>query len=503
MVRVRVQLAIIALFAAASIVTAADKGAEPPVLIPAPKTVTWIQRDFVLRDSSKIVLPENASPDVWAAANGLVRAIQDVAGKKIAIVRGSVEKESAGNFVLRPGLKDAELGSEGYALSVGRGALLQAADGRGLFYAAQTIRQLLRKGNKVTLAGCKIRDWSAWSYRGLQIDPARNYMTPAFLRQQIDFISAYKLNHLHLHLTDDEGWRLEIQTYPNLASEKKYTQTEMKDLIAYARERFVTIVPEIGMPGHGREFGRKFPDLYHKDVMCMGNPKTYQIVEHIWKEVAAVFDSPYLHVGGDETEDVLECALCRAKWEELSKGPRPPGSLVAHFIAWMNEVVKAQGKQAIAWTQDDRHWKGTLPKDMILMAWTTPTVDYARQGYRVIDAFVRPLYFDEHHNIPAFLKWRPDGGVSDPLPTLMGAEAQSWYGYGEKPFVEAEFYRDNGYFPRLLVFADRVWGPPPGDPYADPAVFDARALDHKARFFSDFPFPYPPQSRDPNAPYPW
>jgi len=503
------QLAIIVVFAVARLGAAAAKDAEPPVLIPAPKTVTWNQRSFVLRDNAKILLPENASPDVWAAANGLFRAIEDVAVKKITIVPGRVEKESAGNFVLRPGLKDAELGSEGYAVSVDRGALLEAADGRGLFYAAQTIRQLLHKGNKVTLAGCKIRDWPAWSYRGLQIDPARNYMTLAFLKQQVDFISAYKLNYLHLHLTDDEGWRFEIRAYPNLASEKKYTQTEMKDLIAYARERFVTIVPEIGMPGHGREFAKAFPELYHldphrmRDVMCIGNEKVFRIAEQIWKEVAEVFDSPYLHVGGDETNDSLECALCQAKWEELSKAPRLPGSLVAYFLARMNDVIKAQGKQAIAWTQDDRHWKGTVPKDMVLMGWTTPTVDYARQGYHIIDAHVRPLYFDEHHNIQAFLKWRADGGVSDPLPTLMGAEAQSWYGYGEKPFIEEDFYRDNGYFPRLLVFADRVWGPPPGDPYADLAVFNARALDHKGRFFSGLPFPYPPQSRDPNAPYPW
>jgi hexosaminidase len=506
--RVGFQLAISALFVAANVVGAADKGTKPPVLIPAPKTVTWIQRGLVLRDSAKIVVPENASPDVWMAANGLARAIQEVAGKKIAIVRGRVEKERAGSIFLRPGLKDAELGPEGYALSVDRGVVLQAADGRGLFYAAQTLRQLLHKGNKVILAGCKIRDWPAWSYRGLQIDPARNYMASAFLKQQIDFISAYKLNHLHLHLTDDEGWRLEIKAYPNLASEKKYTQAEMKDLIAYARERFVTIVPEIEMPGHAIAFGREFPDLYHRvgsalDSMCIGNEKTYQVAEQIWKEAAAVFDSPYMHVGGDETNDVLECPLCRAKWEEVSKGPNPPGSLVAYFLARMNGIIKAQGKQAIAWTQDNRHWKGTLPKDMIGMSWTTPAVDYARQGCPVIDAYVRPLYFDHRHGIPAFLKWRPNDGVSEPLPTLLGAEGQVWYGGGEKPFVEEEFYRDGGFFPRLLVFADRVWGPPPGDPYADPALFEQRALDHKARFFSGFPFPYPPESRDPNAPYPW
>jgi hexosaminidase len=501
--RVRFQLAIIALFVVASVVAAGERGADPPVLIPAPKTVTWIQRDLVLRGSAKIVLPEKASPDVWAAANGLARAIQDAAGKKIAIVRGRVEKERAGSFVLRPGFKDAELGSEGYDLSVDRGVVLQAADGRGLFYAAQTLRQLLHKGNRVTLAGCNIRDWPSWPYRGLQIDPARNYMTPAFLKQQIDFISAYKLNHLHLHLTDDQGWRLEIKAYPNLASENKYTQAEMKDLIAYARERFVTIVPEMDMPGHPKEFGRKFPDLYHNDCMCIGNEKTYQVVEQIWKEAAEVFDSPYMHVGGDETNDVLECSVCRAKWEEVGKEPNPPGSLVAYFLARVNEIIKAQGKQAIAWTQDNRHWKGTLPKDMIMMAWTTPAVDCARQGYQVINAYVRPLYFDGGHGIPAFLKWRTNDGVSEPLPTLMGAEAQVWYGYGEKPFVEEEFYRDEGYFPRLLVFADRVWGPPPGDPYADPTVFDRRALDHKARFFSGYPFPYPPKSLDPNAPFPW
>lgn len=159
--------------------------------------------------------------------------------------------------MLRPGLRDSTLGDEGYVLRVEpEHAVLEAAGGRGLFYAAQTLRQLVIRGPRTTLAGCRVRDWPAWPYRGVMHDPARNFMTLDFLRHQIDILPSYKLNYFHLHLTDNQGWRVEIKSHPQLASDQHYTQQELTDLVAYAKARFVTLMPETEMPGHAGAFVR-------------------------------------------------------------------------------------------------------------------------------------------------------------------------------------------------------------------------------------------------------
>lgn len=466
-----------------------------PALVPTPKQVTWKDGRFLLGSDTRIVIPQGAPRDVRLAADGLVRALDETAGRKVPVDEGDVTGDQRGLLVLRPDMLDAGLGAEGYRLQVGESVVLEAKDGRGLFYAVQTLRQMVRGHGRAGIACAEIRDWPSWPYRGVMLDPARNYMTLGFLKRQVDVLSSYKLNHFHLHLTDSNAWRPEIRAYPHLVSEKHYTQEQLKDLVAYAKARFVTLVPEIEMPGHSDAFIEKMPGLGHHGIMCLGNEKLYATLETVWREMAGIFDGPYLHVGGDETKDDSTCPLCKAKWDELRHGADPPGSLVVWFLARMNGIIKGMDRQMVAWSVDKRHWSGVLPKDVVLMSWTSGAVDLARQGYPTINTYVTPLYFDHFHPIKAFLDWLPDDGVAGPLPRLMGAEGEAWHDPPVKD--EQDVLAHLGFYPRLLALAEQVWGPPCGTRKTDPAGFESRLLDHKARFFRGAAFAYPPPSGDP------
>ncbi len=480
-------------------------GAEPPpALIPAPKQVSWKEGRFTLGETAMIVIPPNSAGDVKYAADALVRALSETAGCTLQISEESPAVGRKGNIVLHPAANDAELGSEGYRLSIDEGVLLEARDGRGLFYGIQTLRQMVRKNDGVSIARAEIRDRPSWEYRGVMLDPARNYMTMEFLKRQIDVLSSYKLNYFHLHLTDTEGWRPEIKAYPQLASEKHYTQEQLKELVAYAKARFVTLVPEIEMPGHCDAFLAKMPNLGHNRVMCVGNEKLYETMETLWSEMAAIFDGPYLHVGGDECNDDLTCPLCKAKWEELRKNPDSPGTLIAYFLNRMNEIVKGLDRQMVAWTVDERFWSGVLPQDVVVMSWTSDPLKHARRGYRTIDTRTKPLYFDHQHPIQAFLDWWPDkrlavnlltgeslpgngDSAEETLPTLLGAEGEAWH---DRPVThEWSILLDLAFYPRLMALAQQVWGPPTGANGVGLAEFESRLLDHKTRFFSRNTFP--------------
>jgi hexosaminidase len=483
-------------------VLAAVCGVQPSVgdeqgaaLIPTPKQVTWNDGKFVPGNDSRIVISKGAASDVRIAADALVRVLDEMAGRKIEVIEGDVAADRKGFFVLRPAFEDAQLGAEGYRLHVGENVVLEAMDGRGLFYAVQTLRQMVRKQGRAGIAYAEIRDWPSWKYRGIMLDPARNYMTVEFLKRQIDVLSSYKLNYFHLHLTDSNAWRPEIRAYPHLVSQKHYTQEQLKELVAYAKSRFVTLMPEIEMPGHSHAFIEKMPDLGHHGIMCLGNEKLYRTLETVWREMATVFDGRYLHVGGDETNDNLACPLCKSKWDELRRSADPPGSLVVYFLARMNGIIKGMDRQMVAWSVDERHWSGVLPKDVVVMSWTSGAVDLARQGYPTINTYVKPLYFDHFHPMKAFLDWLPNHGVSDPLPTLLGAEGEAWHDPPVKD--EQDVLAHLGFYPRLMALAEQVWGPPGGSKSTDPARFESRLLDHKARFFQGAAFAYPPPSGDP------
>ena len=383
-------------------------------------------------------------------------------------------------------VQDDALGTEGYRIRAGDDLLIEAGSGAGAFYAAQTLRQLLQPDGSVPR--CIIEDRPAFSYRGYMLDQGRNFMTLGFLKRQIDIASRYKLNVFHFHPTEYPGWRVETRAFPQLKSEQYYTQDEMRELVRFAEERFVTVIPEIEMPGHCTEFLNLMPHLKcTNDTMCMGNEELYHTLEAILTEVAEIFPSPYIHIGTDECHGGEDCPKCQAKIAEIAATPGGPKTLMAYFITRINEVVKKLGRTTMVW--NDQLDNG-LPNDLAVFAWRgdSDPAGIASQGFKVVNCHASAVYFDHGQTpdyLPKIYAWTPAEAEGDPM--ILGGEGEAWH---DPPAEEETIISDLGFYPRLITLAERVWTGPEGrnTPFEQ---FSERLVEHKARFFSRLPFPYP------------
>ncbi len=471
---------------------------DRPALIPFPQQVEWGDGWAELSgQSSAIRVPDGGPAGLMVAAEALARAVHEISGVEPQTVSG--KPAPLGLEIVDPPSEAGvtpEFGREGYTLDVTtNGALIRAAQPVGLFYGVQTLRQLMQMADgKLMAPCCSIRDWPAWGWRGVMLDQGRNYQSMEFLKQQIQIMARYKLNVFHFHPTEYPGWRAEIKAFPNLKSELYYTQDEMRELVRFAAERFVTVLPEIEMPGHCTAFLDLMPHLKcTNDTMCMGNEETYSTLETILREVADIFPSPILHIGTDECEGGADCPKCRAKWEEVSKGPNPPASLMMYFIARMNEVVKKLGRRTMMW--NDQMDQG-LPRDIIIHSWKmdvdAPAI--AREGYKTVNSHAQHVYFDHGtapEYVPRIYNWSPNNDQPMPQPNILGGQGEAWH----DPPIEDEdqLLEDLGFYPRLLTLAERVWAGPEGRsvPFG---VYEKRLLEHKERYFAGKPFPYPEQT---------
>ena len=350
---------------------------------------------------------------------------------------------------------DYTLADEGYTLTVTPDGCEVKANGElGRFRAAQTLRQLRDgKGNTVC---CTIEDRPAYPWRGAMLDVSRHFFSLDFVKKQIDVLSYYKINRLHLHLTDAAGWRMEIKRYPRLTGlgayrtfdswktwwdgrpehggvndplRRKYveegrpeacggfyTQDELRDLVQYAAARGVTIIPEIEMPAHSEETLTAYPELscthepYKQADFCPGSVATYDFLEHVLEEVMAVFPSRYIHIGGDEAAKAswADCPRCRQKMEELgiwsaAESERANEAqlhkLQAHLVAHMGRFLQQHDRQLIGWDEViDEH----LSKNTTVMVWRNAdfAADAVRNGYDVILSPGSHCYLDGYQDAP-------------------------------------------------------------------------------------------------------
>jgi hexosaminidase len=483
---------------------------QHPALIPLPRIVRWGEgrADFSrLAPRFRIVAPELAGPQFELAYEALARAVSELTGWRaeefpVLEIVDDPEITAAGSplegaFGLILAELGGQFGDEGYRLTVGPGALVQANAPAGLFYGVQTLRQMLRfEDGRLTAPCCVVEDWPAFPWRGIMLDQGRNYQSPEFLRRQIDIASRYKLNVFHLHLTEYPGWRFETRAFPHLKTAPFYTQEELRELVDYAAARFVNVMPEIEMPGHCAAFLDLMPHLKcTNDTMCMGSEELYETLRIILEEVAEVFPSPYIHIGTDECEGGADCPRCQARWREISSQPDHPPTLMAYFISRMNEVVKSLGRTTVTW--NDQLDQG-IPKDVVIHAWKADShaPSIAAMGYRVINSSARAVYFD-HGLAPEYVRriyeWSPTEDAPAPVPGILGGQGEAWH----DPPVEDEWQiiEDLGFYPRLLALAERVWQGPDGRavPFEE---FERRLLDHRNRYFQRLPFPYPDQAED-------
>ena len=348
---------------------------KPSALIPYPQKVEWLKGKFILTPSSQIICSS------LHLQNYFVERIKTLTGLSIE----STYNNSAASkiiFSLDSLMKNG--GEESYELTVSANIIKVTAPAEeGLFRGMQTIFQLIPPEDKadknktsIGIACCNISDSPAFTWRGLNLDCARHFMSKDFIKRYIDILAYFKFNKLHWHLTDDQGWRIEIKKYPLLtkvgAWRKEsdgsiyggfYSQEDIKEIVAYAKSRFITIVPEIEMPGHCLASLASYPQNsctggpfevgtawgVINDVYCAGNDSTFVFLENILDEVTALFPGNYVHIGGDEVPKFRwkECPKCQAriKTEHLKN----EDELQSYFIKRISNYLYSKGKNVIGW----------------------------------------------------------------------------------------------------------------------------------------------------------
>jgi len=527
--------------AALCTVSFAAEAAAPVSLIPQPAKLQLAPGTFVLKPGSLIASDGQARPSADYLAETLVR----LTGFAVP-VRAADSPAGAGTIrlTIKPGLA-SQLGDEGYQLVVTpQQVLLSAPTDTGLFYGCQTLRQLLPAPSAAEAADAtrswslpclQIEDRPRFQWRGLMLDPARFFLSQKFLKRYVDLMALYKMNRLHLHLTDTEGWTVEIKKYPALTDIPRwpmkltdrvrsyYRQDDLRELVAYAAARHVMIIPEIEMPSHNA-----VPAMaYREQVLCPNNPyrsgekpwdnnesfkwmepclaspQALAFYQDILKEVIAIFPSPYIHLGGDEYfglawEQCPDCkqALEAEKLRATDDGRAQPlfagcqGSKQKYLLYrwWMTKMcdfVRAQGRKPVLW--DDLAWRGAFPKDAAIMQWhyldgydywqliKTPENPAAEAALAGRDAIVAPfshLYFDLGSTVEAVYK------LECVPPNLPADRQQHILGPHAPVWGQPENHVDAQVFPRLYALAELGWTPAAARDWAD---FSQRLAQHSAR----------------------
>lgn len=386
-----------------------------------------------------------------------------------------------------------KLGDEGYLLRITPfEVFLRAARPAGLFYGAQTLRQLLMArpvGAPPSLPCLEIADRPRYAWRGFMLDCCRHFFPKEFIKKCLDEMALFKLNRFHWHLTDDQAWRIEIRTCPELAEQAGkpsggyYTQEDVREIVAYAAERFITVVPEIEMPGHataaltvhpelsctGGPFARMAQWGVLEDVYCAGNEGTFAFLQGVLSEVTELFPGPWVHVGGDECPKARwkACPKCQALM--LSEGLKDEMELQSWFIRRIEAHLLSRGKRLIGW---DEILEGGLAPEATVMSWRGMDggIEAARQGHDVVMAPTASNYIDYYQGDPRFEPPAIGGFVPlrtvyafEPTPARLGPEEAARILGGQvnlwAEYVATPAHASYMMWPRLAALAEAVWTP--------------------------------------------
>ena len=497
-------------------------------VIPKPAFVEEGYGEFAITQGFKIVV-DGGNEEVKAVGEYFAEKLRKASGLDVPAVEMSGEikpgeiaagkrgSDNAMTMCLTGAYKD--LGSEGYKLEINPSSIiLEAQQTAGLFYGVQTLLQLLppevesvksfkvTTSNRLTFPALKIRDIPRYPYRGMHLDCCRHFFPKSFVKKYIDLLALHKFNTFHWHLTEDQGWRIEIKKYPRLTevgSWRKetlagharempekfdrqryggyYTQEDIKEIVAYARSRYVTIIPEIEMPGHATAALAAYPELsctggpfevatkwgVFEDVYCAGEEKVFEFLEDVLSEVIALFPGTYIHIGGDECPKVRwkECEKCQARIAE--EGLADEHELQSYFIRRIEKFLLSKGRKLIGW---DEILEGGLAPEATVMSWrgTQGGIEAAKQGHDVIMTPTSHCYFDYYQADPE-TEPLAIGGLTplekvyafEPTPVelteeearhVLGAQGNVWTEYIKTP-EHAEYMS----IPRISALAEVVW----------------------------------------------
>lgn len=479
-------------------------------IIPKPLDVKTNKCAFSIKPDTKILVQSEAQ-EALVIAEYLANKFNAASEYNLTVEKYEAEENNEGAILFTTHNANKELGDEGYELEVNNNfVVIKAPKPAGLFYGVQSLLQLLpieivsgdnsNKNVEWSLPAVSIKDKPHYGWRGMLLDPARHFHSIEYLKKFIDLMAGYKLNTLHMHLGDDQGWRVEIKKYPKLVKvgSKRYdlpwngwqgmstkgvpliggyyTQEDIKELVAYAQSRNITIVPEIEMPGHTLAALASYPeysctggpftvasggvDIQTNHTYCIGNEKTYGFLQDVLTEVMDIFPSKYIHIGGDETTRMRweKCSKCQAR----IKNQKLDGldGLYGYFLGRMGKFIESKGRKMIGW---DEILEGGESVNGTIMAWRgmDRSLKAIGLGFDVIQTNSSHLYFDDQKindegepRLPLELTYSfepiPEGVSKEESKHILGVQACIWEIPSREPLEHAAL-------PRMAALAEIAW----------------------------------------------
>jgi N-acetyl-beta-hexosaminidase len=491
-------------------------------VIPQVQNLSVKDGDVYVFDSSRKLVYDNQ--DSRRSLELFAQDLEELVGIRPSVAAGTSE-DAKGNVYFTLGLQDGR--KEAYSINVSSdGILVRAVAPEGIYRATRTLLKSVgtEKTSSVEFPSAEVSDWPRFGYRGLMLDVSRHFSDVEMVKRTIDMLALHQLNIFHWHLTDDQGWRIEIKSHPELTevgawrddtvvgrylggtdypTDGKrhggfYTQEQIREIVAYAKERYIEIIPEIDLPGHTSAVLAAYPQLgcedkeykvanrwgVIRDVLCAGNPASLDLFKDIMDEVCDLFPGKYIHLGGDECvkDRWKACPKCQRKIRELGLKDGSRYSKEDYLQSWfMGEVasfVQSKGKRVIGW---DEILEGVPMDDSVIMSWrgTEGGITAARMGYDVVMTPTSDMYFDQSQTLASQLEEIPVGGFInvmkvysyEPLPAsltpeqqkhILGCQANVWCEY-----MPEERIRQCQMLPRLAALSEVQWTMPERKNYKD------------------------------------
>ncbi|MFY1045572.1 beta-N-acetylhexosaminidase [Chryseobacterium sp. GP-SGM7] len=480
-----------------------------PNLIPYPQKVELQKGEFIIPESLNL-------------ANNLPKKETDFLKKRLNLKFTNAQNQ-ADNLLYSKLIEKGNVNKDYYSIDISpKQILIKSYTDRGYFLAVQTLIQMFETHKNGKIPALKIEDEPKFAWRGMHLDVSRHFFTVEEVKQYIDYLAMYKLNTFHWHLTDDQGWRIEIKKYPKLTqigSKRKesmigayvdntfdgkpygpyfYTQEQIKEVVNYATERHITVVPEIEMPGHALAALSAYPELactkgpfepatkwgVFDDVFCP-KEETFTFLENVLEEVIQLFPSQYIHIGGDECPKTRwkECAHCQNLIKKNNL--KDEHGLQSYFIQRIEKYVNSKGRKIIGW---DEILEGGLAPNAAVMSWTgiKGGIEAAKTNHYAVMTPGAYCYFDHYQGDPAtepnaFGGFTPLDKVYsyNPIPAELNAE-QSKYIKGVQANLWTEYILDFKQvqymiFPRLFALSEVGWGTSKPEKYKE---FENRVVEH-------------------------
>jgi hexosaminidase len=488
-------------------------------IIPRPVTLERTTGNFNISKTTTIMV-ENPDDESLRVANMFAERLKTAGGLTLNVVETNNFSPGKNLILFTTRGADSSLGKEGYQLSVSKNNVqIKALSAAGLFYGMQTIFQLLPEqiegsalstGIRWQIPCVEITDKPRFNWRGMHLDVGRHFVPVEFIKKYIDNMAMHKLNTFHWHLTEDQGWRIEIKKYPKLtevgAWRKEtlighvkdkphkfdgiphggfYTQEEAREIVKYAKDRFITVVPEIEMPGHAKAAIASYPELgvtgkpvevatywgIFPDIFNV-EESTFSFLEDVLTEVMDIFPSEYIHIGGDEAIKDQWKASDKIQQRIRELGLADEHELQSYFITRIEKFINSKGRKIIGW---DEILEGGLAPNATVMSWQSEEggIIAAKSNHDVIMTPIQSLYFWWYQGDKRTEPLAAGGFISlekvyryDPVPSglteeqskhILGAQGCAWAEYMESP-AKVEYM----VFPRISALAEIVWSPKEG-----------------------------------------